>query len=95
MLTGREKMADIEKVIKELNNLPTTVYHGFYQLRITHNLRDEVTKLLKEQPQIVRCKDCRFSHTVAHSDLLQCRNSERHKPEWFCADGEAKDDGNS
>ena len=31
--------------IKELKNLPTTVYAGFYQLRITHNLRDKVVKL--------------------------------------------------
>jgi len=40
---------DREKVIKELCNLPTTVYYGFYQLRITHDLRDETVKLLKEQ----------------------------------------------
>lgn len=38
-----------ENVIKELVNLPTTVYDGFYQLRITHDLRDEIVKLLKEQ----------------------------------------------
>ena len=42
-------MPDREKVIKELDCLPTTVYDGFYQLRITHDLRDKVVKLLKEQ----------------------------------------------
>lgn len=40
---------DREKVIKELVNLPITVHNGFYQLRITHDLRDEIVKLLKEQ----------------------------------------------
>ena len=42
-------MPDRDKVIKELVNLHTTVYDGFYQLRITHDLRDETVKLLKEQ----------------------------------------------
>lgn len=35
--------------VKELNNLPTTVYYGFYQLRMTNSLRDEVVKLLEKQ----------------------------------------------
>lgn len=43
---------DREKVIKELINLPTMVYDGFYQLRITHDLRDETVKLLKEQETV-------------------------------------------
>ena len=37
-----ETMTDRESVIKELTNLPTTIYDGFYQLRITHDLRDKV-----------------------------------------------------
>ena len=40
---------DRDAVIKELLCLPITVYYGFYQLRITHDLRDKVVKLLKEQ----------------------------------------------
>ena len=44
-------MTDSEKVIRELNNLPTTVYCGFYQLRITHDLRDKVVKMMKEQQE--------------------------------------------
>ena len=44
-------MPDREKVVKELVCLPTTVYDGFYQLRITHDLRDKVVKLLKEQEE--------------------------------------------
>jgi len=42
---------ELEKIINELNCLPTTVYCGFYQLRMTHSLRDEVVKLLKEQQE--------------------------------------------
>ena len=47
-----ERLIDREKIIKELVNLPTTVYDGFYQLRITHDLRDEIVKLLKEQEAV-------------------------------------------
>ena len=43
------QMLDREKVIKELENAPNTVKDGFYFLRITHKLRDDVLKLLKEQ----------------------------------------------
>ena len=39
----------LDKVINELNNLPTIVHCGFYQLRMTHSLRDEVVELLKKQ----------------------------------------------
>lgn len=42
-------MIDRENVIKELTNLPTTIYSGMYQLRITHDLRNKVIALLKEQ----------------------------------------------
>lgn len=41
-------MNALENVIKELTNLPTTVYGGFYQLRITHDLRNKVIAMLKE-----------------------------------------------
>ena len=42
-------MYDLEKVIKELENAPTTVEHGFYFLRITHSLRAHAVALLKTQ----------------------------------------------
>jgi len=42
-------MPDLEKVIKELENAPNTVEHGFYFLRITHRLRDDALALMKKQ----------------------------------------------
>ena len=58
---------DMEKVIKELTNLPTTTYGGFYQLRITHDLRNKVIALLKEQEtsntgkaRIFQCEKCGY-----------------------------------
>ena len=61
---------DREKAIEELTNLPTMIYDSFYQLRITHNLRNKVIDLLKEQetkficnllggqPYEVYCREC-------------------------------------
>lgn len=51
--------------------------------------------------EIVRCKDCYFGeHTinVAGERCVQCTNSdlgmmgECHTPNWFCADGERRDE---
>ena len=47
---------------------------------------DDAIALLKEQPQIVRCKDCKFWH-----DSIRCQMySEGMETggNWFCADGE-------
>ena len=48
-------------------------------------------KLLEEQPQIVRCKDC-----VRRKDLacpMFDGETDRAYDDWFCADGERKNDG--
>lgn len=61
-------MPDREKVIKELECLPITVYHGFYQLRITHDLRDKVVKLLKERDaEWIEYPEC-LAYDGAYSD---------------------------
>ena len=57
----------LDKVINELNNLPTTVYCGFYQLRMTHNLRDETIKLLKQQQKEI---EERTKEASSYAELL-------------------------
>lgn len=57
---------------------------------------DRIRKLvieLAEQPQIVRCKDCK--HGVPSSDEYMLCNKgikfdQYKKPDWFCADGEKR-----
>ena len=55
---------------------------------------DDAIALLKSQPQIVRCKDCKHyryyglsSDTVSECTIDHCYPDS----EWFCADGERKD----
>lgn len=58
-----------------------------------------VEELLKEQPEIVRCKECHYGEPVkngAGDDCIQCNNDDLwwegmlHFPDWFCADGERR-----
>ena len=58
-------------------------------------------KELSEQPQIVRCKDCRYAEPTKNmrgENRYACINRMTgidqdftHKPDWFCADGERKE----
>ena len=51
-------------------------------------LRDILT-LLKEQPEIVRCKDCINKECFGRDGKIVCDlDGFLHDPDWFCADGE-------
>lgn len=57
---------------------------------------DEIKTLLKEQPDIVECKDCKYGYMLPNSsDYVYCTKpysgTTSHKPKWFCADGERRD----
>lgn len=77
-------MTDRKKVIKGLR--------GLYGSKETIELIADAIALLKEQPEIVRCKDCK------HRDPEDKRCDSGHgircslpRPDdWFCADGEVK-----
>ena len=55
----------------------------------------DVLAMLKEQPQIVRCKDCKYKQKSYVADRQWwCNRLEKHcDDEWFCADGEREYDG--
>lgn len=52
------------------------------------------TKIIKSQPDVVRCKDCKFASMFETEDgqtIYECGSAtDFHKPDWFCADGESK-----
>ena len=68
----------------------------------TKKLATDVYSLLKEQPEIVRCKDCK--HATMTIDGKMCKycamdtddfGDQRdvyHDADWFCADGEREDE---
>jgi len=56
-------------------------------------IEDAIT-LLKEQPEIIRCRDCKHgADTIINGEyLFKTCGGVNHEPDWFCADGEKKDD---
>lgn len=90
-------MADLEKVKKALglckqnfdcpSECPYLMDCNDLAKPMFVDLARDALELLKEQQQIVRCKDCK------HYDEL-CQQCERIdgiiQPEFFCADGERK-----
>ena len=70
------------------------------QLKKYHVPKDEQTitlsidmleNALSDQPQIVRCKDCKHYHKGFGCDLMQ-RPSVGKDLNWFCADGVMRDE---
>ena len=85
-------MADIEKVIKAVDNC---IHYGckkctYYDNGCEKNaMLADALELLKSQPQIVRCKDCKYVECEGVEGFLVCDMSGfSHSPEFFCADGE-------
>ena len=66
--------------------------------KMFHALEDDwkrLKELLKEQEEVVRCKDCKHGYECEFD--IKCENEgnpqmfgTRHKPNWFCADGEGR-----
>ena len=90
-------MADIEKVIKGLEYCIADEYcdecpytDDCFEIDdkpYGEKLLRDVLELLKEQPKIVRCKDCLRRHEPS-CPMLDYRTRDL----WFCADGERRDD---
>lgn len=49
-----------------------------------------------EVPEIVRCKDCKYGSGRCQGIYIQfvtcCKTGTPHKEDWYCANGERKDD---
>lgn len=103
-------MIDREKVIKGLEhcklynkvNCDKCPYdyngRGEGKSECTAELTSDVIAMLKEQTEIVRCKDCKYRGN-SEKCVLAAISEEKDFPlfmldnrgNWFCADGERKD----
>ena len=81
-------MDDIDKFIKALNDAITAKEnYPWAKIEMSFDFTEMLIDLLKKQPRIVRCKDCK------HNDGSRCDNLDlwvEDNPEWFCADGERR-----
>ena len=65
---------------------------GLVPLECMEELMKDALELLKTQPEIVHCKDCRNGAYVAQVGTLPyvtCRGVD-HELDWFCADGKRR-----
>lgn len=55
--------------------------------------KEMVEELLKEQPEIVRCNDCKYCE-YPEAEKEWCKKGHLHgnAKNWFCADGERRND---
>lgn len=92
-------MADMEKVIAGLKCIKGDLVlcvdcaysdsngHGTYSCK-AFCVNDAIV-LLKEQPQIVRCKDCKHRYNDNECPYCnECGGRAFPADDWFCADGE-------
>ena len=87
-------MLDREKVIRDLQYLIS--FGGASQQSLVQQIASDALALLKEQPEIVRCKDCKnwVGNGADIDELpywLPCKG-EMRRPDYFCADGERRTD---
>lgn len=82
-------MKDIKRVIEALKHLISKDCTD-----TQFDYADEIETaidLLREQPQIVRCKDCKYRREIPVMGNIVCVDNSVHSPGWFCADGERAD----
>ena len=91
-MTDREKviglLQEMAEYFRECRNnasFASKAENHFWELQ---NAATEAVDLLKELPEIVRCKDCKHYD----SNTQSCNNGldDIFLPDWFCADGERR-----
>lgn len=92
-------MIDKEKTIKALEEriIEANPWKDQPPLRcdISYPLLVDVLELLKSQPQIVRCKDCKYCGSEIRHGIKFAKCELKHnwmpQEDWFCADGERRE----
>jgi len=86
-------MTDREKVIRAVE----TCFDSWIDkhrnmgldLHEVERLKREALELLESQPEIVRCRECRYEAGMDQYGGCMCDIDDEHHPlDWFCADGE-------
>lgn len=77
--------------IDAVNELTKWYYETFHEKRPTAiAVIDKLMDLPSAEPEIIRCKDCKH-YNAGYECLIEGYGIERNE-DWFCADGERRDD---
>lgn len=94
---GIRKMTERERVIKALDThlLPPTGCDDCLYVDAGRNcyrlLLTDALKLLKEQPEIVRCKDCKWFSEKGFCKHPDGGAGNIRPADWFCGDGKRRE----
>jgi len=84
-MTRDEIISGLEREVKSIRREPPRKMLG---ICMTADEAEDIIAILKEQPEIVRCKDCMYwSKNHDHNCMIK-QGWFPVKPDWFCADGE-------
>lgn len=83
-MTRKECVDGMQRIIDENRNKILVRVHVGYLIH--------AVKYLKEQPEIVRCKDCK--HYRKDTCSAEAGMAVPPPDDWFCADGESRESGN-
>lgn len=84
-------MIDREKVVKAYEDFVNGYECFCTSDDYEYETHKAVLAMLKEQPQIVRCKDCKYRREIPVLGNIICVDNSVHSPDWFCADGERRE----
>lgn len=94
-------MTEREDTIKTLERVLGLTHKNSLTVTIPRLTAKRAVSLLKEQPEIVRCKNCKHGKPVeaVFDDRYECHLLGSYissdfalPPDWFCGDGEARQD---
>ena len=86
MTNSKEKIISILRRHKDM-------YFGDRQYDGIHFTLEDVADLMEEQPQVVRCRDCKW-YQAGYQGIIGnyvCVLDHGGTPDWFCADGKQKE----
>ena len=85
------------KLKVEIQDLRRTIKEQESVIEALKSYLDETLAVLGEQPDIVRCKDCKYWSAERINDFNKCRRwikvgvkNFATMGDWFCADGERR-----
>ena len=92
-------MANREKVIKDCNWAVNQITVNGFTTLMSKGFFKDVLSLIKDQPEVIRCKDCKYGDQTISTlgkDMVNCKyhsgrfDYKPHEPDWFCADGKKR-----
>ena len=98
---GEEALIDKETAITHLQIINTWAGFAlekdmnFFTKKTFQDIEEwtmDAVKLLREQPEVIRCKDCKCMPTSPHEPSCWKNRRRGDDGNWFCADGIRKDE---